>query len=157
MVISLPPKVFQVVPPCGGHRGWIGSAKWPESFKSCPRVGGILLGAELRRVGPGFKSCPRVGGIRVPSIPVAMPSVSSRAPVWGASRRIRRRLTFALVSSRAPVWGASRRPVWPRRWGCFKSCPRVGGIRGSIHLFYPLDRGFKSCPRVGGIPRGIKL
>ena len=34
---------FQVVPPCGGHRFWpFGSRILTFSFKSCPRVGGIL-------------------------------------------------------------------------------------------------------------------
>ena len=79
--------VFKVVPPCGGHhigsreRGyrihvssrapvWGASKIWrpnwqrPSSFKSCPRVGGIL--------GPG--------GFHILRL------VSSRAPVWGASR-----------------------------------------------------------------------
>ena len=38
--------------------------RYLRSFKSCPRVGGILLGMHqlnLRML--GFKSCPRVGGI----------------------------------------------------------------------------------------------
>ena len=56
---------FQVVPPCGGHRRGLG--RWFRircSFKSCPRVGGILFGKDSK--GNGEK-------------------VSSRAPVWGAS------------------------------------------------------------------------
>ena len=35
-------KTFQVVPPCGGHQLWKAGRLSAKSFKSCPRVGGIL-------------------------------------------------------------------------------------------------------------------
>ena len=73
-----------------------------------------------------FKSCPRVGGIIMPVASPVTSCVSSRAPVWGASRGDSRGRELRLVSSRAPVWGASgkselelniigvssRAPVW---------------------------------------------
>ena len=47
---------------------------------------------------------PRVGGIQYYAIISNMHKVSSRAPVWGASRKNRHRYTSINVSSRAPVW-----------------------------------------------------
>ena len=122
---------------------------WPiHGFKSCPRVGGIrpvdyyrLHRATFQVVPPCgghprcccstppkccFKSCPRVGGIAGATGEVAGAEVSSRAPVWGASRGKHRGALVGKVSSRAPVWGASmgkgvkvvktwvssRAPVW---------------------------------------------
>ena len=83
---TMPDEKFQVVPPCGGHP--------------------LALLYEAK--GGSFKSCPRVGGIQC-----------------GLSRRPKIR-----VSSRAPVWGASRSCKPPsKNYRSFKSCPRVGGIR----------------------------
>ena len=77
--------MFQVVPPCGGHPG--GGAWSPTP--------------------PGFKSCPRVGGITEALFICWQMLVSSRAPVWGASREGGGLELLSGVSSRAPVWGAS--------------------------------------------------
>ena len=78
------------------------------SFKSCPRVGGIRQRGRRRQPGAcGFKSCPRVGGIDAQAGRDRGAVVSSRAPVWGASRS---QATEKLVTE------------------SFKSCPRVGGI-----------------------------
>ena len=43
MSVGCPPDVrrFQVVPPCGGHQAIIVYINPPDCFKSCPRVGGI--------------------------------------------------------------------------------------------------------------------
>ena len=121
--------MFQVVPPCGGHRSLsVIMAGAPSCFKSCPRVGGIGCPLDVRRTYAGFKSCPRVGGIRQSSFTSIRLIVSSRAPVWGASRSLRKQDVLV----------------------CFKSCPRVGGI-GSANAPRCLRQGFKSCPRVGGI------
>ena len=80
-----------------------------ESFKSCPRVGGINKFFRLLQKRTCFKSCPRVGGIR---------------------QRCRCSRPGRGVSSRAPVWGASCfGKHTPKHRGSFKSCPRVGGIR----------------------------
>ena len=55
---------FQVVPPCGGHHFPCSFSFAAISFKSCPRVGGILHKGNVYRKGThSFKSCPRVGGI----------------------------------------------------------------------------------------------
>ena len=74
-----------------------------------------------------FKSCPRVGGILEKQLDAMQKGeVSSRAPVWGASHDGMRVYYDKEVSSRAPVWGASlpqhileaaesvssRAPVW---------------------------------------------
>ena len=56
-----------------------------SGFKSCPRVGGIFLACKEARPLSGFKSCPRVGGILEVFAFANIPTVSSRAPVWGAS------------------------------------------------------------------------
>ena len=108
----------------------------------------------------------------------AVPDVSSRAPVWGASLRGAALDCAAEVSSRAPVWGASsvvvadewadpvssRAPVWGASASigstltnvlCFKSCPRVGGIICMIGRWRGGASSFKSCPRVGGIGKRI--
>ena len=121
---------FQVVPPCGGH---LPSRNLPDGrlrFKSCPRVGGIAAHRFPKMLCRSFKSCPRVGGILAFVFVIRRCSlVSSRAPVWGASRGSLRRSTgcrfqvvppcgghhlpapcvplLGHVSSRAPVWGAS--------------------------------------------------
>ena len=78
--------MFQVVPPCGGHPAKAVVQNVDVfGFKSCPRVGGIIIFGDFsdwRRqfqvvppcgghrvpvqvpgAGEGFKSCPRVGGI----------------------------------------------------------------------------------------------
>ena len=55
---------FQVVPPCGGHPFLnLLDCRIQISFKSCPRVGGILHPCKLHHCYRCFKSCPRVGGI----------------------------------------------------------------------------------------------
>ena len=100
---------FQVVPPCGGHRAESGRfPHFASCFKSCPRVGGINSLIFNFITSYSFKSCPRVGGI-APGGPVCgrWRTVSSRAPVWGASNFVSRIEAANEVSSRAPVWGAS--------------------------------------------------
>ena len=81
-------------------------------FKSCPRVGGILVAVDDVKVVHSFKSCPRVGGIQGKPVICMTMIVSSRAPVWGASYFNRNYVAPRTVSSRAPVWGASL----PARW-----------------------------------------
>ena len=143
--------MFQVVPPCGGHQN----------------------AAQRVHSRTRFKSCPRVGGISVYRGPAGHRQVSSRAPVWGASRLLRsRRLStrsfkscprvggisvyrgpagHRQVSSRAPVWGASDLHLHLLILvGSFKSCPRVGGILVAVDDV-KVVHSFKSCPRVGGI------
>ena len=55
--------LFQVVPPCGGHRRAPALEIQIQGFKSCPRVGGIFWPRNLPANSKRFKSCPRVGGI----------------------------------------------------------------------------------------------
>ena len=142
-------------------------------FKSCPRVGGIFSSLLFWLYSIFcFKSCPRVGGIRTTLIVILVLSVSSRAPVWGAS--------INLLWGTLPPWFQVVPPCGGHplqlqgicRPLCFKSCPRVGGI-GAIEKISggegvssrapvwgasekmqsaAMDAaGFKSCPRVGGI------
>ena len=101
-----------------------------RSFKSCPRVGGIAFRPAPLRMPFGFKSCPRVGGI--PNLKGAVQTMES----FKSCPRVGGILLYGFfklqsqVSSRAPVWGASR--IHSQRAGSkisFKSCPRVGGIR----------------------------
>ena len=150
---------FQVVPPCGGHRKpviykchflivssrapvWGASNRGQADrvaggrFKSCPRVGGILIFRRRVTRNSCFKSCPRVGGI---------------------GRTVPLDLSGEFVSSRAPVWGASNRGQADRvAGGRFKSCPRVGGIL-IFRRRVTRNSCFKSCPRVGGIGRTVPL
>ena len=73
------------MPPCGGHPLVFETAPKVASFKSCPRVGGIVATDKDGKKHKGFKSCPRVGGIIQSSNEFRKLNVSSRAPVWGAS------------------------------------------------------------------------
>ena len=77
---------FQVVPPCGGH---LGSASLPLlqiQFQVVPPCGGHPDLNERQADHSRFKSCPRVGGILVDGFDAVFHEVvSSRAPVWGAS------------------------------------------------------------------------
>ena len=172
---------FQVVPPCGGHLGMptsiatmrsvssrapVWGASSPSqaivlffcSFKSCPRVGGILYWACSQSAVVTFQVVPPCGGHHGDRLwQYRKFVVSSRAPVWGASQPPGRCQRIFSVSSRAPVWGASRelRLFYRSAFG-FKSCPRVGGIRRRHVLGLELE-SFKSCPRVGGIRRSCTL
>ena len=79
-------RLFQVVPPCGGHRGV--SCKKEillSKFQVVPPCGGHQLRDSNRPKMPSFKSCPRVGGILGGDCMSVSLIVSSRAPVWGAS------------------------------------------------------------------------
>ena len=77
-------------------------------FKSCPRVGGIP--AAYRRVQKmiSFKSCPRVGGIPRPLRAYARELQFQVVPPCGGHPTEGKLASLLLsVSSRAPVWGAS--------------------------------------------------
>ena len=120
-------------------------------FKSCPRVGGILVGLYVEVIETCFKSCPRVGGIlQVLGLGPCLMRFKS-CPRVGGIPATTVTAGINLVSSRAPVWGASDEAGsggGPSK--SFKSCPRVGGIQ--IQLLEPeILPSFKSCPRVGGI------
>ena len=119
------------MPPCGGHPRQAGHLHDDDRFKSCPRVGGIVLQPQLRRPANGFKSCPRVGGIAARSLAVKAFRSFKSCPRVGGIRSARQ----------------DRRAD-----GSFKSCPRVGGIWPSA-ASSPTATSFKSCPRVGGIQR----
>ena len=144
---------FQVVPPCGGHRPpGCGRLKRWHSFKSCPRVGGIPLPSGYIRRGGLFQVVPPCGGHQPAQVNIDNNiSVSSRAPVWGASADSFGLTPIGRVSSRAPVWGASCEVRCDCNWGRFQVVPPCGG-----HPFqsgdFSVGMGFKSCPRVGGIP-----
>ena len=120
---------FKSCPRVGGisrHRPKLGNQ---GSFKSCPRVGGIVCHIDEAIIVKSFKSCPRVGGIRSCFNSDFSTSVSSRAPVWGASFSV-------------PCSGA----CWE-----FQVVPPCGGHLQIEAIRYTRIRSFKSCPRVGGI------
>ena len=146
---------------------------WDNRFKSCPRVGGICCGSRGSCEFCCFKSCPRVGGIESARAASALMKVSSRAPVWGASEAgvlpVLASIEFQVVPPCGGHLGASSSDKAAKS---FKSCPRVGGIRGQEEhrrLLQVSSRApvwgastastrytkhtasFKSCPRVGGI------
>ena len=102
--------MFQVVPPCGGHPSAGLVAENGMVFQVVPPCGGHL---SLGRCSPRSRS------------------VSSRAPVWGAS---------------LPQAG------WNWRHLRFKSCPRVGGIPGGFRILR-LDIQFQVVPPCGGHQR----
>ena len=152
------------------------------SFKSCPRVGGILCAGRGRVPTGSFKSCPRVGGISSIQEFTRSILVSSRAPVWGASTiceglqsswrfqvvppcgghpavcfitgisllmfqvvppcgghlvEALRVIVPVVVSSRAPVWGASRRKRGHGARRPVSSRAPVWGASGRLRLFCP--------------------
>ena len=56
--------MFQVVPPCGGHRGLFGRCVGCFLVSSrAPVWGASAESPFLRQIHGRFKSCPRVGGI----------------------------------------------------------------------------------------------
>ena len=64
--------------------------------------------------------------------PLLSVSVSSRAPVWGASERNSEVLVVPKVSSRAPVWGASDIVPVTDANGKFQVVPPCGGHLGTV-------------------------
>ena len=144
---------FQVVPPCGGHPDWTEEERYnPDEFQVVPPCGGHPNLAGLRAVLFAFQVVPPCGGHPGQYAGNIDPLlVSSRAPVWGASRVKNARRTVSHRFKSCPRVGG----ILPRQRGSgrttrFKSCPRVGGIHHS-GLFRNFSCGFKSCPRVGGI------
>ena len=119
--------LFQVVPPCGGHRACRRGPGTPHSFKSCPRVGGIAQLSNLHQ----------------------LVAVSSRAPVWGASGSWAASFLSTSVSSRAPVWGASLREGIRRAAGSVSSRAPVWGASGKVLKFFS-DLKFQVVPPCGG-------
>ena len=142
---------FQVVPPCGGHPGRCRGPTARTSFKSCPRVGGIE-GCGGHGVQPVVSSRAPVWGASRADVGLEGPAlVSSRAPVWGASLRRGRRRLACPVSSRAPVWGASTISSRPLMIPNVSSRAPVWGASWPTSSPPSPTRSFKSCPRVGGI------
>ena len=167
-------QAFQVVPPCGGHQGFFHPAWCPCSFKSCPRVGGILCAGGQHKISavssrapvwgasyvmdtflyaPCFKSCPRVGGIiALRGQQTCVFGFKSCPRVGGILVSISVCIPDVMVSSRAPVWGASRQNRGHQhRRASFKSCPRVGGIRRRGRRL-PHTAQFQVVPPCGGLP-----
>ena len=123
-----------------------------ESFKSCPRVGGIPSASVGRNYQKLFQVVPPCGGHPISSCVVSLSSLSFKScpRVGGIQQRRRndgRSYRFQVVPPCgghqliADVLGADK---------CFKSCPRVGGISCFIDSLIAAI-SFKSCPRVGGI------
>ena len=122
-------RLFQVVPPCGGHLVCSMIATMASWFQVVPPCGGHLVNTLIAAYEKLFQVVPPCGGHQKGLKILVWEQVSSRAPVWGASYNIMCALSVVGVSSRAPVWGASVLLRLIRSIGmCFKSCPRVGGI-----------------------------
>ena len=97
-----------------------------------------------------FKSCPRVGGILEKQLDAMQKGeVSSRAPVWGASHDGMRVYYDKEVSSRAPVWGASLALDDGGIVNMFQVVPPCGG---HLPLSVPHERPeqFQVVPPCGG-------
>ncbi len=142
---------FQVVPPCGGHHpddGLISGID--DSFKSCPRVGGIRYGGVYVCCTYRFQVVPPCGGHLFASIDeLHQHPVSSRAPVWGASHRSSSVRRPTRVSSRAPVWGAStKRQLNPLKI-MFQVVPPCGGHQNGGLAMATVDL-FQVVPPCGG-------
>ena len=76
-------------------------------------------------------------------------TVSSRAPVWGASCFQYKEETYQRVSSRAPVWGASLTLGWISIiWG-FQVVPPCGGHHKGLALAF-ISSEFQVVPPCGG-------
>ena len=168
---------FKSCPRVGGIIFSATSAFSQISFKSCPRVGGIRPARVIGAGVPGFKSCPRVGGIfplavvppdhgQFQVVPpcgghlkqfAASPGICKFqvVPPCGGHRFRKPDGTGGIyVSSRAPVWGASRAvSAFCVLTFSFKSCPRVGGISGGSSTGRPLPR-FQVVPPCWGHPLG---
>ena len=124
--------MFQVVPPCGGHLPVaFGLSPRMVCFKSCPRVGGIPKPLGASKLHIAFQVVPPCGGHQgLGNEFLRILQVSSRAPVWGASRTVWEDY-FDLKFQVVPPCGGHPRTPLPccRSRLCFKSCPRVGGIK----------------------------
>ena len=124
-------RLFQVVPPCGGH---------PAAYIL---VGTRTLGSSRAPVWGASFFAPSRGH---PSKFQVLP------PGGGHPDATLNREHLSLVSSRAPVWGASRRRRVCFCWKqCFKSCPRVGGILLPVKPL-PCLGEFQVVPPGGGHP-----
>ncbi len=75
--------------------------------------------------------------------------VSSRAPVWGASNTTDSQQGVRDVSSRAPVWGASRNKIRRGTQPEFQVVPPCGGHPG-IFWYKRENTGFQVVPPCGG-------
>mgnify|MGYP000137852126 CR=1 FL=1 len=79
--------VFQVVPPCGGHPVMVAGIGVAVSFQVVPPCGGHPSPSTSWSRSTSFQVVPPCGGHQGRSRPPAHGErVSSRAPVWGASR-----------------------------------------------------------------------
>ena len=117
------------MPPCGGHLDTNDLPELQQKFQVVPPCGGHHHASLQRATAAGFKSCPRVGGIRASDCIWLPYKVSSRAPVWGASRPVSRRLDDGQFQVVPPCGGHHKYYMAISPLACFKSCPRVGGIR----------------------------
>ena len=147
---------FQVVPPVGASCQNASNGRKDKVSSRAPRVGGIGRALARKAQLLSFKSCPRVGGIWRVIIMRWGDEMFQVVPPCGGIMRITWNSFRSAVSSRAPVWGASRPLSGKRPFRGFKSSPRVGSIL--IEDFSTiLPKCFKSCPRVGASRTTIRL
>ena len=143
-------------------------------FKSCPRVGGILLSLLRFPKWLSFKSCPRVGGISSIQKSLQLPQSFKSCPRVGGIANFWRFLWFTFSFQVVPPCGGHHlqyRLKTPTLQ--FQVVPPCGGHRSRVFADEGKSRvssrapvwgassngvetmveatGFKSCPRVGGI------
>ena len=119
------------MPPCGGHRQRCRyNRRRREVSSRAPVWGASGRTPTAPATRQSFKSCPRVGGITGAGENDIHISVSSRAPVWGASPTKARNSSIKEFQVVPPCGGhpESDGDASSADSG-FKSCPRVGGIR----------------------------
>ena len=148
--------MFQVVPPCGGHQRTPPPKRCKRKFQVVPPCGGHRPGDVVADVAIIVSSRAPVWGASRSAPCCGQPHivVSSRAPVWGASRSRAKAGTPEVVSSRAPVWGASG--SGKRIGGCIGVSSRapVWGASLCFGLLSSLLLLFQVVPPCGG-HRGI--
>ena len=120
--------LFQVVPPCGGHRDKRDRDDHQRKVSSrAPVWGASRTFSEMVSTSWVSSRAPVWGASHLPAVPLLDFGVSSRAPVWGASREEAQPVTLSHVSSRAPVWGASRNGIKKLVWSTVSSRAPVWG------------------------------
>ena len=125
------PPLFQVVPPCGGHRQQVIAVGVAFLVSSrAPVWGASGLTLETYGITDQFQVVPPCGGHQAGALPVVS-AVKFQVvpPCGGHPDLVAQYVGLMIVSSRAPVWGASRACAGRPCGLCsFKSCPRVGGL-----------------------------
>ena len=129
--------------------GWWATAP-VQSFKSCPRMGGIFGGVSVKRIFSLFQVVPPHGGHHLDtSIGRCSIDVSSRAPAWGASTPPSFFLGSSLFQVVPPHGGHPYEDVLLPLASWFQVVPPHGGHRYVVN-FCPSSLLFQVVPPHGG-------